>query len=74
MHVNSVGIFSTIHSALEILISCTIVEDPFALFSVDRLLRQSLYPNRLFNQIESFDAKVSINVQGIIDIRARRDF
>lgn len=56
------------------LIFCTKVKGPFALFSVDKMLRQSPYPNRLLKQIESSDAKISINVSGIIDIRARRDF
>lgn len=50
------------------------MKGPFALFSVDKMLRQNLYPNRVPKQIESFDVKISINAPGIIEIRAGRDF
>lgn len=74
MHVHSAGIFFGIPFALEILFSCTEVEDPFPLFSGVVLLRQWLCPNRLVKQVESFDSEISVHVQGIIDIRAGRNF
>lgn len=74
MHVNSERVLFTILHALAILTTCTKVDIPFPLFRADRLWRQSPCPDRIIKQIESFGVEVSVNTQGITDVRARRDF